>query len=396
MGSLSTPDWVRIPTCYVSQVNSLTLFFSDMAITATETVKYIYPQGEDPAGAFEWWLSPCGGSGLVPDDIKHVYDTLSQVTGGISSFKKPKNIPKGSGKKGDDGNPTDRAKPRPNTGGSGKAPPAKKKCKIPASKETQRIGPGKNMLRIQSCVNDKTTTTEYIITSLDYAVNAKTTQVAKHCDGAWTQACYHYSSAIQVNRQWETLTRPQEAAATKHRLDASATASWSSQHTGAGWQDQNALGRTWGKCDRDEYPPAYFLSDTDPAYINAGLNSKGQLVRYVPDQHNQRAGQMWKGTCFGTPVRAMSDRDIMDSIAKAPTSKKKYVKSGNLEQTMAEVAIDVRPEFTISSWGQPASLDAGLSANPCWPRGIAAADPGFALLIFDPFMEASRRLIIIN
>ncbi|KAL7936765.1 hypothetical protein V8C35DRAFT_296407 [Trichoderma chlorosporum] len=357
----------------------------DMAITATETVNYIYPQGEDPEGAFDWWLSPCGGSGLVPDDIKQVFDTLSQVTDGISSFKKPKNIPKGSGKKGDDGNPTDRARPRPNTGGSGKAPPAQKKCKIPASKETQRIGSAKNTLRIQSCVKDKTTTTEYIITSLSYAANAKPTQVAKHCDAAWAQACYHYSSAAQVNRQWETLTCPQEAASTSHRQTASATLIWSAQHSGAGWKDANAPGRTWGKCDRDEYPPAYFLSDTDPAFLNAGRNSKGQLVRYLPDQQNQRAGQMWKGACFGTAVRAMSDRDVMDSVAKAPASKKSYVKNGDLEQTMAAVAVDVRPEFTISSWGQPASPDAGLSANPCWPKGIAAADPGFALLTFDPY-----------
>ncbi|UKZ57771.1 hypothetical protein TrVGV298_011632 [Trichoderma virens] len=357
----------------------------DMAITAAEMVNYIYPQSEDPGGAFEWWLSPCGGSGLVPDDIKQVYDTLSQVTGGISGFKKPKNIPKGSGKKGDDGNPTDRAKPRPNTGGSGKTQPTKPKCRVPPSKVTQRLGAAKNTLRLQSCTNDKTTTTEYIITSLGYAANARPTQVAKHCDGAWTQACYHYSSVIQVNPSWSTLTCPQEAAATSHRLDASATSSWSSQHTGAGWQLPNAPGRTWQVCDRDEYPPAYFLTKQDPAYINAGLNSKGQLVRFLPDDQNRKAGQMWKGSCFGTPIRDMSDRDVMDNVAKAPTNKKSYVKSGNLEQTMAEVAINVRPEFTISSWGPPVSPDAGLWDNPCWPSGIAAGDPGFALLTFDPW-----------
>ncbi|KAK4063449.1 CAZyme family GH18 and CBM24 [Trichoderma aggressivum f. europaeum] len=348
----------------------------DMAITATEMVKYIYPQDEDPAGAFEWWLSPCGGSGLVPDDIKQIFDTLSQVAGGVSSFKPPKNIPKGSGKKGDDGNPTDRGKPRPNTGGSGKGTP---------TKQTQRLGQGKNTLRIQSCVGDKTKTTEIVVTSLDYAANAKPTQVAKHCDAAWSQACYHYSSAIQVNRQWATLTCPQEAAATKHRLDARATSVWSSQHAGEGWQDRDAAGRTWQNCDRDEYPPAYLLGETDPAYINSGSNSKGQLVRYVPNTQNPKAGQMWKGTCFGTPVRALSDKVLMDSVAKAPQSKKQNIQKVNFEQTMAEIGVDTRPEFTISSWGPPSSSDAGLSANPCWPKGIAAADPGFALLTYDPY-----------
>ncbi|KAK4072464.1 CAZyme family GH18 and CBM24 [Trichoderma harzianum] len=357
----------------------------DMALTATEMVNYIYPEGEDPGGAFEWWLSPCGGSGLVPDDIKNIFDTLSQVAGGVSSFKPPKNIPKGSGKKGDDGNPTDRGKPRPNTGGSGKGTPAKKQCKVPPSKQTQRLGQGKNTLRIQSCVGDKTKTTEIVVTSLDYAANAKPTQVAKACDAAWSQACYHYSSAIRVNPQWATLTCPQEAAATKHRLDARATSVWSSQHAGEGWQDRNAPGRTWQNCDRDEYPPAYLLGETDPAYINSGSNSKGQLVRYVPNTQNQKAGQMWKGTCFGTPVKALSDKVLMDSVAKAPQSKKQNIQKVNFEQTMAEIGVDVRPEFTISSWGPPSSSDAGLSANPCWPKGIAAADPGFALLTYDPY-----------
>ncbi|KAL7962511.1 hypothetical protein V8C34DRAFT_325324 [Trichoderma compactum] len=294
-----------------------------------------------------------------------------------------KSIPKGSGKKDDDGNPTDRGKPRPNTGGSGKGTPAKKQCKVPPSKQTQGLGQGMNTLRIQSCVGDKTKTTEIVVTSLDYAANAKPTQVAKHCDAAWSQACYHYSSAIQVNRQCATLTCPQEAAATKHRLDARATSVWSSQHAGEGWQDRDAAGRTWQNCDRDEYPPVCLLGETDPAYINSGSNSKGQLVRYVPNTQNQKAGQMWKGTCLGTPVRALSDKVLMDSVAKAPQSKKQNIQKVNFEQTMAEIGVDTRPEFTISSWGPPSSSDAGLSANPCWPKGIAAADPGFALLTYD-------------
>ncbi|KAJ6438065.1 Kinesin light chain 1 [Purpureocillium lavendulum] len=35
-------------------------------------------------------------AGLVPDDIKEIFDILTQVGDGLSSFRKPKNIPKGS------------------------------------------------------------------------------------------------------------------------------------------------------------------------------------------------------------------------------------------------------------------------------------------------------------
>jgi hypothetical protein len=63
---------------------------------------YLYPEEEDPEGAFDWWLKPCGGTTLVPDQIKQLFDTLSTVADGVSSFKKPKNLKKGSGKKGDD------------------------------------------------------------------------------------------------------------------------------------------------------------------------------------------------------------------------------------------------------------------------------------------------------
>jgi len=75
----------------------------DMATTAAQMAAYLYPEEEDPEGAFSWWLSPCGGTDLVPEDIKTLFDTLSTVADGVSSFKKPKNLNKGSGKKGDDG-----------------------------------------------------------------------------------------------------------------------------------------------------------------------------------------------------------------------------------------------------------------------------------------------------
>lgn len=130
-----------------------------MAITAARTVSYVYPEEEDSAGAFEWWLSPCGGSDLVPDEIKNIFDILNTAGDGVSSFRTPRNIRKGSGKKGDAANPLDRTTPRavPRNGGRvGK----KKNCKIPQGKDVMRVNG--NTLRKRSCVNSQTHTKELI------------------------------------------------------------------------------------------------------------------------------------------------------------------------------------------------------------------------------------------
>jgi hypothetical protein len=74
-----------------------------MAATAAQMAAYLYPDEEDPEGAFSWWLQPCGGTDLVPEDFKKLFDTLSTLADGVSSFKTPKNLKKGSGKKGDEG-----------------------------------------------------------------------------------------------------------------------------------------------------------------------------------------------------------------------------------------------------------------------------------------------------
>jgi len=129
----------------------------DAAITAAQLAAYAYDEGEDPAGAFEWWLSPCGGTDLVPDDIKQVFDIMSSVVDGVSSFKKPTNLKKGSGKKGDEGNPTDRAVPKAGNGsgpnGTGNQGVTKKrKCTIKAGQGERIMGKALNTLRTQKCV----------------------------------------------------------------------------------------------------------------------------------------------------------------------------------------------------------------------------------------------------
>jgi hypothetical protein len=71
----------------------------DMATTATQLATYLYSDEEKPEDAFSWWLSPCGGTELVPNEIKKIFDILSTVADGVSSFKTHKILKRGPGRK---------------------------------------------------------------------------------------------------------------------------------------------------------------------------------------------------------------------------------------------------------------------------------------------------------
>ncbi|PQE29035.1 glycoside hydrolase family 18 protein [Rutstroemia sp. NJR-2017a BBW] len=366
-----------------------------MAITAAQMASYLYPDGEDPAGAFNWWLSPCGGTNLVPDDIQNVFGILSTVADGISSFKKPKNVPKGSGRKGDGANPVDQSTPKaPDKDTGDKKKPA---CRIPASRATERLV---NMVRENKCVNDKTQVTEWIVTSVIYAANAAPTHVAKPCKDIWPQACWHYSSAIRQNPSWATLTCPPEAGASeKPQIRRVVPQRWGSQHDGLGWWDLESGNRPEltgsQSCQADEYPPLYFLTEQSPAYINAGRDAPGgQLVRSLPSKQNSNAANgMWKGVCFKEVLTssAISNKDLKDKV-DASGAKLRLVelnegaKNKRTFKRYGEITVNVRPEFSISSWPAAAPND-GLDQNPCWPQSTAPRDPGFALFSNDPYYD---------
>ncbi|RSL46764.1 hypothetical protein CEP54_013694 [Fusarium duplospermum] len=114
----------------------------DMALTAVELTNYVYSKEEDPLGAFEWWLSPCGGSHLVPGEIKQAFDILSFAPRDKSSYKEPTKIKKHSGKKGDEGNPL--SQPGKSTGvNSSKPKPSDTrttKCSIKPEDQTKTVG----------------------------------------------------------------------------------------------------------------------------------------------------------------------------------------------------------------------------------------------------------------
>ncbi|KAK4184949.1 hypothetical protein QBC35DRAFT_538819 [Podospora australis] len=343
----------------------------DAIATAAQMVSCVYPEGQNPVGAFEWWLSPCGGKSTK--EIQEVFDILNQVAEGISSFRRPKNIPRGSGRKGDSGNPTDRSRPRPNHN-----PPAqRKKCNIPV---------------------DKTITTDYIVNSVTWRPNAPPLCYEARCLKVWASVCHFYSYAIRMNPDWSTLTC-EEATVTQpknHRDAIVATGSWSAARSGQGWTDI-AYRRHTGTCDRDEYPPAYLLHPGHTAVMLGGkppANSpqpyRGQYVRYLRHDHNRAAGQMWKGVCFSHPLSALKDdHEITRAIKKDP---KRYTlqhpgrnKKKTTDNIFGSITVLHRPEFTIAHWDHTPMPDDGMWDNDCWPEKIATKDPGFAVMDFDPW-----------
>lgn len=171
----------------------------------------------------------------------------------------------------------------------------------------------KNTLVYHECKGAVTITHQYTITSLKYAAAATATTVKATCSKKWAQACYHYSSAISNNPQWATLSCPTEAATSaRDRITAYATATWSSQHRGAGWID--AQYRAHAKCQRDEYPPVYLLRESDTAIVQAGKSTDGQSVRYLPDKHNTGAASMWGNICFKVPLKALDDDKLLEAV----------------------------------------------------------------------------------
>jgi hypothetical protein len=360
-----------------------------MATTAAQMANYFYSEDEAPEDAFSWWLSPCGGSELVPEEIKKLFDILNSIPDGISSFKKPRDGKgKGTGKKGDEANPTDRASSKPGTGkgpnGTGGSS-TKKKCRIRPGDDLKRMGPAKNTLRSMKCVADKTVKEDLIATSLRYKSNPTLHPVVEHCDQAHTQACYHYSSVIRNNPAWQTLTCPPEAAATSWKMARSAPRLWNNQHNGGSnaWLDEKY--RQEKDCERDEYPPIYLMGPSSPAFLNAGRNVQGQMIRFLPMLENKGGGQKWKSICFMTPLQnaQMNDNEFRRRFNAAPSRTSRSQKG--LTQILALLEVEHQPEFSFGSWGhsgQPARDD-GLWDNPCWPQMLAPTDPGFALFTYD-------------
>ena len=257
-------------------------------------------------------------------------------------------------------------------------------CKVPASQSTTIMGPAKNTVRLQSCVaaaGDSSTTTksDYVITSLQFG--ATPTTVAKPCERKHSQACFHYSSAIARNPQWEVL--PCVHGHVKNpENNRPGTEAWEKEHHKS-WRDL-AVARAGDKCNIDEYPPRYLLSNADPEMVNAGMPG-GQLMRYLPWQKNQGADQMWKSACFVPHIAGLTSGRLLAKWNTSPVSKRHAEVGNGIISVKTEVSVNVKPYFKISHFEHSANppFDHGLWDNKCWPQQQTPNDPGFALFSWD-------------
>lgn len=318
---------------------------------------------------------------------------------GITGYAPGVSFPRGSGRKGDQGNPleSDRGAKRPQ-----KQPPAgpsnrrSDPCNGPRQRpwvdRTVRMGRsgGDNTVRVKNCRNNVVKTTDYIVTSVIYPANpAATTVPVIDCPAAAGQACYHYSSAIAQRPAWDRITCPQDAATTSKSRTAppgpAATRVWETTHKGAGWLDVNA--RNHRLCEIDEYPPAYLMDPNHPAWANSGTAGTGQLIRWLPGSDNANGGDMWKAFCLWPAMDDLSDQEVIRRVNNGRN--KQFSTPGShpdRREIFAEVDVDVRPVFRINSYfhtGKPLQ-NKGLDANPCWPSRLTD-DPGFTLLTSDPY-----------
>jgi len=131
----------------------------------------------------------------------------------------------------------------------------------------------------------------------------KVTTIDVPCPKSLTQACAHYYSVIKADRSEAFSCSAHHNA--EGRLDSPATDDWEKGHKDDTWKAFTAAEYDYTpekkglvvKCEADEWPPTYFLSEQQ---MKQGTKStKGQLVRWIPKEPNQAAGKLWSGWCKG-------------------------------------------------------------------------------------------------
>ena len=144
------------------------------------------------------------------------------------------------------------------------------------------------------------------------------------------------------------------------------------------------------KCQRDEYPPGYWMpSDT----VANKKNKHPQIIRWLPEGDNGKGGEIWTRFCSkydgGKDNGQMKDKNRMKipNLDLQKLKSKREQVNGQTTTTFYN-ATYTRAVFTMSfDWGgKPApgpSNDWHLYDNPCWPKAIALDDPGYVLATDD-------------
>ncbi|KAF2222118.1 hypothetical protein BDZ85DRAFT_239225 [Elsinoe ampelina] len=198
------------------------------------------------------------------------------------------------------------------------------------------------------------TNTEYASRDPVFRTSTKT------CDGTnWEQACLNYKSVIDKGRVRALMTCPGTTVLGDIRPWVR---TWNRQHDNA-WVARIGL-----DCERDEWPPARIMQGQGQ-----------QWIRLIPAGQNSGAGRLIRGVC--------PDKEAEREVGRSPA---RQVQDEGGCRDRATYVVTVTTQVTkqllsIEFRGVNAGGDYGISANPCWPRGIA--EPGFALLTDDDYYD---------
>lgn len=214
-------------------------------------------------------------------------------------------------------------------------------------------------------INLRTDTRAKQYDNYDYVTTRRT------CDGvAYPQACWHYSSVIEVEPEVNSLLTCTDKALRAPRaippIYSNADPNAGGQHNGGwitGWMQSYGI-----NCERDEFPPAI---------IWQGRGDSGAVwIRFLPKTQNSGAGQLFNGICDDTPSshttnRAMDNQGVQDCRPW---------------ESWTSTVVTTFSVLDLQFAGMGAAVDHALAANPCYPKTLGD-DPGFALMFEDPWYD---------
>ncbi|KAF5877794.1 putative alpha protein [Botrytis fragariae] len=214
-------------------------------------------------------------------------------------------------------------------------------------KPTKNKPPQSQAKNIDEC---DTWLADYHTTSLSV-----TSTVTINCDeDNWPQACAHYNSVESV-MTLPVITCPWQNQGSK---DRPAPSRWNSQHHSVWWPFVDSF-RGPLSCQRDEYPPLYFMP-------TGHLSDWRQSIRLLPSRQNNLAGKKWRLLCQSGSIADGTCQSTITTLQKVRAM---------------SIAFDTR---------YLRQNDDMLSVNPCSINALLTSDRGFVLLANDPWYRPWR------
>lgn len=119
-------------------------------------------------------------------------------------------------------------------------------------------------------------------------------------------------------------------------------------------------------CQRDEFPPARIWQ----------ARNHNVWIRFLPAHDNAAVANLFKGCPNRVIFSTLGKERGRNVPAQCPGGRETAIITETVQP------IDVVIEFRFAN--MPNIADAGLTANPCWPKTLVN-DPGFALNFNDPW-----------